>query len=210
MSDLSKIIGRDFDKKKGIPQVKLDFSKLDLSGVDKFTKDIVSDLEEISKDIVRKQDNAKAMEFTKVVGTMLRENGVTPIIAEYKRNFVNENSFETRYGFGIERLDFTEHDKVFEDKIDKLEKELRTKKDENEELKKRISNLEIKKDADLPFDPMETANYLINATYERETSGIERSFAKLPDIVDAEKYTIDDLEQIAEHLLIYCKHNKEI
>ena len=221
MSDLSKIIGRDFDKKKEIPQVKLDFSKLDLSGVDKFTKDIFSDLEEISKDIVRKQDNAKAMEFTKVVGTMLRENGVTPIIAEYKRNFVNENSFETRYGFGIERLDFTEHDKVFEDKIEELKKLVddyhsseRELFDEKNSLKQRIAELEAelesKKTTDLPFDPMETANYLINATYERETNGIERSFAKLPDKISEDKYSIDDLEQIAEHLLIYCKHNKEV
>ena len=242
MSDLSKIIGRDFDKKKGIPQVKLDFSKLDLSGVDKFTKDIVSDLEEISKDIVRKQDNAKAMEFTKVVGTMLRENGVTPIIAEYKRNFVNEKSFETRYGFGIERLDFTEHDKVFEDRISKLiaeknkciednsklEKDIKKKKkafddknndymhlsslistyqSDNDSLQKRIAELEEdlegkETEIEIPLTPIEVAKYLINHTTHAD------AVLFLPER-DVNTFSVDELEQIAEHLLVYCKHNRE-
>ena len=28
-------------------------------------------------------------------------------------------------------------------------------------------------------------------------------------IYDKDIYDIDDLEQIAEHLLVYCKHNRE-
>lgn len=80
---------------------------------------------------------------------------------------------------------------------------------ENRELQKQIAELESKETVDLPFDPLETANYLINATYERETSSLERTFAKVPDKVNSDKYTINELEQIAEHLLVYCKHNKE-
>lgn len=79
----------------------------------------------------------------------------------------------------------------------------------NRKLKKRIEELENQETTDLPFDPMEVANYLINATYKRETNSIERSFYKTTDEVDEDKYSIDDLEQIAEHLLVYCKHNKE-
>ena len=173
-------------------------------------------------------------------------------------------------------LNFSEHDKVFEDKIAKLEKqiklyeaerkELRTRccmdsarekfdnhsygglviytknftsecerrlYDENKELKQRIAELEDKiGDRDeinrclreqiaeleskekielpeLPFDPLDTANYLINATYERETNGIESVVQNLPEKVISDRYTVDELEQIAEHLLIYCRHNKE-
>ena len=80
---------------------------------------------------------------------------------------------------------------------------------ENKELKQRIAELESKETVDLPFDPLETANYLINATYERETSSLERAFAKVPDKVNDDRYTVDELEQIAEHLLVYCKYNKE-
>ena len=74
-----------------------------------------------------------------------------------------------------------------------------------EELK---SELEAKVDFEtdrlvkLPFDPLETANMLINATYKAEIPFLERQ-------VDRNVYDIDDLEQIAEHLVVYCKHNRE-
>lgn len=55
---------------------------------------------------------------------------------------------------------------------------------------------------ELPFDALETANMLINATYKAEIPFLERQ-------VDRDIYDIDDLEQIAEHLLVYCKHNRE-
>lgn len=121
-------------------------------------------------------------------------------------------------------IDFSEHDKVFKDEIaslkrqiEKLESirmrchesardsfdlgnygclhivtadELKTIKDKNERT------------VELPFDAIETANMLINATYKSEIPFLERQ-------VDRNVYDIDDLEQIAEHLLVYCKHNKE-
>lgn len=127
-------------------------------------------------------------------------------------------------------LDFSEHDKVFEDKISQLEKDIASYKqafedkcsdlkstsdlleksiNKNEELEQRIAELESKETVDLPFDPLECANYLINATYERETNGIERTFRNLPEKINSDRYTVDELEQIAEHLLVYCKYNKE-
>ena len=68
--------------------------------------------------------------------------------------------------------------------------ELKTTKDVNDRM------------VELPFDPLETANMLINATYKDEIPFWEKQ-------VDRNVYDIDDLEQIAEHLLVYCKHNKE-
>ena len=55
---------------------------------------------------------------------------------------------------------------------------------------------------ELPFDALETANMLINAEYKAKIPFLERQ-------VDINVYDFDDLEQIAEHLLVYCKHNKE-
>ena len=55
---------------------------------------------------------------------------------------------------------------------------------------------------ELPFDPLETANMLINETYKAEIPFLEIQ-------VDRNVYDINDLEQIAEHLLVYCKHNRE-
>ena len=116
-------------------------------------------------------------------------------------------------------IDFSEHDKVFEDKIVELEniinhklgdwdeygisyKEILDMKSENQELKQRIAELESREKVDLPFDPLETANMLINATYKAEIPFLEKQ-------VDRNVYDIDDLEQIAEHLLVYCNHNRE-
>ena len=49
---------------------------------------------------------------------------------------------------------------------------------------------------ELPFDAIDVANFLINEKYEYRN-------------IECRKYEIEDLEQIAEHLLVYCKHNKE-
>lgn len=130
---------------------------------------------------------------------------------------------ERKYVGCVVELDFTEHDKVFADRIvellkknDKLSNminELQLEKAnvdcELYDAKKRIAELESSETVDLPFDPLECANYLINATYERETSTLDRGLKGLPDKVNSDRYTVDDLEQIAEHLLVYCKHNRE-
>ena len=68
--------------------------------------------------------------------------------------------------------------------------ELKTTKDVNDRM------------VELPFDALETANMLINATYKSEN-------CMTGTIYDKDIYDIDDLEQIAEHLLVYCKHNRE-
>ena len=116
-------------------------------------------------------------------------------------------------------IDFSEHDKAFDDRIVELEniinhklgdwdehgityKEILDMKSENQELKQRIAELESREKVDLPFDPLETANMLINATYKAEIPFLEKQ-------VDRNVYDIDDLEQIAEHLLVYCRHNRE-
>ena len=62
---------------------------------------------------------------------------------------------------------------------------------------------------ELPFDALETANMLINAEYSEQTSSIEKAFTGR-NVVKGDIYSVDDLEQIAEHLLVYCKHNKEV
>ena len=90
------------------------------------------------------------------------------------------------------------------DEISDLRKELRESKacitQLKNELQKKCS-FETDRLVKLPFDPLETANMLINATYKAEIPFLERQ-------VDRDIYSIDDLEQIAEHLLVYCKHNK--
>ena len=185
-----------------------------------------SAFDRIVKDIQEQKENAMAMEFTKCIGELLKKNGVVPKITEYTHEKVRENSIEHRYGVSIDKLDFSEHDKVFEDKIVELEniinhklggldeygisyKEILDMKAENQELKQRIAELENKETAELPFDALETANMLINATYRRKVKSFDRLHCCDGYKITTDMYCIDDLEQIAEHLLVYCKHNKE-
>lgn len=94
--------------------------------------------------------------------------------------------------------------KVLKDKCTELEDRHKKDCDKINQLKHELSkkvDFETDRLVKLPFDAMETANMLINATYKRENcmNGVE---------YDKDIYSIDDLEQIAEHLLVYCKHNK--
>ena len=176
-------------------------------------------ISKIARDIADKKDKEVALEFTKQICTLLKNKGVSPVMEEYIQDIAKENSIERKYGVAITGLDFTEHDKVFEDRIVELEniinhklgdwgehgiqyKEILDMKSENQELKQRIAELANKETVELPFDALETANMLINATYKAEIPFLEKQ-------VDRNVYDIDDLEQIAEHLLVYCKHNKD-
>lgn len=62
---------------------------------------------------------------------------------------------------------------------------------------------------ELPFDALETANMLINAKYRRKVKSMDRLHCCDGYTLETDMYCIDDLEQIAEHLLAYCKHNRE-
>lgn len=146
---------RDFDKKNEFPKVSIDRMKI---GGKELAEELANNIlngkfdlgiEKIAKDIVKRQDNAMAMEFTKRIGELLKNNGVFPEITEYKNENMKENSIEHRYSVTIDKLDFSEHDKVFEDKIAELKKDYNTASEllgkyqqENEALKKRIQELD--------------------------------------------------------------------
>ena len=128
--------------------------------------------------------------------TRLKDNGVVAKVSgDYE---FSEDNISIDFVERISELDFSEHDKRFKDEIRQLKHELEEK-----------CRFETDRLVKLPFDALETANMLINATYSRKTSNIEKAFtgcnASKEDI-----YSIDDLEQIAEHLLVYCNHNKEV
>ena len=60
----------------------------------------------------------------------------------------------------------------------------------------------------LPSEPISVVNMLINAKEEYEPTSLEKAlFSDTKPLID--KYSDDDLEQIAEHLLVYCKHHRD-
>ena len=172
--------------------------------------DFENQIEKIAKDIRDREDMEMALAFTNVIGLLLMENGVVVKTSRYELETDDESDknkyiIKKEYGISIDGIDFTEHDKKFNDKIVDLRKKLRESKDYITQLKHELEekcNFETDRLVKLPFDPLETANMLINATYKTEIPFLERQ-------VDRNVYDIDDLEQIAEHLLVYCKHNRD-
>ena len=77
------------------------------------------------------------------------------------------------------------------------------KESEIEELKQ--------KELALPFEPIDVASMLINAMYTREKGDIEKAFHKAfgnnSETVAENMYSVNDLKEIAEHLLAYCNNN---
>lgn len=200
--------------------------------------DFESQIEKIAKAIRDREDKELALAFTNVVCSLLRGNGVVVKTSRYEFETDNETHNETdkstyiikkEYGVSFDGLDFTEHDKKFKDEIRQLKCELEktynqlmeVEKQAQEKISELESELEVKDNLlkikngllgnndDLPTDPIEVAQMLINSTYERETNAMERAFYKCGDTETVQRYSINDLEQIAEHLLVYCKHNKE-
>lgn len=191
-------------------------------------KDMEKVFEQIGKEIAEMKEATIAREVSKTIGELLRENGVVVNVTECTCDDATETSFSRKYGAVISGLDFTEHDKPFLEKIKKLENEIENFENEtcetcykecrheieigsliarNKELNQIIAELESEQKVELPFDALETANYLINATYEVEVDGLSKVMAGT-DKIRRDIYSIDELEQIAEHLLVYCKHNK--
>lgn len=155
-----------------------------------------------------------------VIDEIVKHGVVVKVDKIVDDNYVTE---ERRYVGDVVKLDFTEHDKVFEDKIAELEniinhklgdwdkhgityQEILDMKAENQELKQRIAELESKEtETQSGIDtstPIDCANSLINHLTHLE------AFLIAPERYER-TFDIDDLEQIAEHLLVYCKHNKE-
>lgn len=173
MSDIFKYVDKNNSTAELITdkiQIKQCHIKDDFLKIPKFEKGGIcngtifqnfSQIDEIVKDIQEKKDNAMVMEFTKRIGELLKKNGVVPKVKQFGCDFYGENSFQSKSSVIIDELDFSEHDKVFEDKIAKLEniinhklggwdkhgityREILDMKAENQELKQRIAELESK------------------------------------------------------------------
>ena len=161
-------------------------------------------------------------EYEQVIDEIVKHGVVININKVVDDNYI---PCERKYVGCVVELDFTEHDKRFKDEIASLKRQI----EKLESIRMRChesardsfdlgnygclhivtaDELKTAKDindrtVELPFDPLETANMLINAKYNAEIQFLEKQ-------VDRNVYGIDDLEQIAEHLLVYCKHNREV
>ena len=100
--------------------------------------------------------------------------------------------------------------KVKSEELERIVKELESELSIKENLLKIKNGLAGEKENEwqLPVEPVDVASMLINAREEYETNSLQRAFGAGEKEV-ADKYSVDDLRQIAEHLLVYCNHNSE-
>ena len=168
-------------------------------------------IENIAKDIKDREDKEMALAFTNVIGALLAANGVTVETSKYKlgneeTQDKNKYMIWKNYGITIDGLDFSGHDK---DVVDKLNYEISYLNRFTLELQNMIDKLKVdlKKAREtngvvLPAEPLDVVKILATETmhYTNKFTGLE---------TECRKYGIKDLEQIAEHLRIYCEWNKE-
>lgn len=172
-------------------------------------------MNKITKDILEQKNNAMAMEFTRIICDLLKRYGVYVHCIETKLSEkITTNSIEEQYGVVFDSMDFSQHDKEFTDKIEKLQSEVEKYRKAFEyakkecdcqvaEYQKKIEELKNREIADLlPTDPIKVADMLINVMHEPCASIL--SFGKPYSL-----YDMSELRQIAEHLLVYCNHNRE-
>lgn len=179
-------------------------------------------MNKITKDILEQKNNAMAMEFTRIICDLLKRYGVYVHCVETKfGEKITANSIEEQYGIAFDSMDFSQHDKEFMDKIKELEKQLDrsqttinqideileelfgvTHDVENPGAFKEILREKVnEKISDfLPTEPIKVADMLIN-THGRDLYENSAYYSKIFDV--------SGLRQIAEHLLVYCNHNKE-
>lgn len=163
----------------------------------------MDNVDDIIDKIAKCHDNKVGIAFAKSIGRLLKLNGVTAHYTEYNSDAMTEDEISKRYWIVFDSLDFTEHDKGFKDEIKRLKESIKERDSYINQLKHDIDELkENNETVELPFDAIEVANFLINEECECDMLFTGRKTKR-------RKYDIKDLEQIAEHLLVYCKHNKE-
>jgi len=112
----------------------------------------------------------------------------------------------------VERNEFQEKSEQQERYIKQLETELEVKENLLK-IKNTLCENENAVGFLFPSEPIKVAEQLINATYTREKSDMEKAIQKVfgnnSDTVIENVYSLSELRQIAEHLLVYCDHNSE-
>lgn len=94
-------------------------------------------------------------------------------------------------------------DKIYQDSI----------KNATESTKKLSDAVKEKGEEILPHEPIDVASMLINAMYTRKKGdwekAIHKAFGNNSETITENIYSVNDLKEIAEHLLAYCNNNVE-
>ena len=157
-------------------------------------------LKENCDDIVRKRVKESSTAFANDLTNELEGYGI-------KVEFKKSETQATAYGHCLEisNLDCTALEKSLKDKIELLQKELERALHEKDMRCKQVSALTEKLKPIENTQPESETNLIIPGT----TIEVARMIIQ-GKTINGEQYNIYEIKEIAEYLLVYCKHNKEV
>ncbi len=177
--------------------------------------DINNFIDEMTNDILNQKRALDIPIFLHFLKEELENSKITLTVKRYQNPFVNGNHIINSDIAGI-KLDLSDHDKEKDTEIEKYKKSFESAKCERDKavceyqneidrLKSRVAELEESQE-DLPFEPIDVAQYLINRTIE-----VKNTFPKLQggETSRVPVHDVSELRQVGEHLLIYCKYHSE-
>lgn len=164
-----------------------------------YTAEQLAEMEKLYRDIAQCREHSgehlHSEEYLKILSLNRTISGLQSEVEKYRKAF--EEAKNERDCQIAELIDEKEP----------LETRLKLLKSERDDLREEDEKLKKAQDfSDLT--PIEVANMLINAEGEYEHNPITKALYK-EDKGTYRIFDIGELRQIAEHLLIYCNHNKE-
>lgn len=151
--------------------------------IDEFFRNSV---DKICNDIIEQKNNAMAMEFTRIIGELLRKNGVYIRFNQIEiGEDIHHNIIERKYGITFDDVDFSQHDKEFTDKIEKLQSEVEKYRKAFEDAKKErdCQIAEYQNRAEKDKTELERAKNTINQIDDilEKLFGVRRDMTGKPD-----------------------------
>lgn len=162
-------------------------------------------IDKICRDILEQKNNVMAVEFTKIISNLLRSNGVVVKCTEIRSD---GDFIEEKYGICFDGLDFTEHDKKFLDKIEKLKKTMAEKQSEIDNLNCKVEKYqkaftEAKKERDMQVCEYQKKIDELKGKLEIQTVATkyaEEYVNSLKNDLDRTKTTVDQIDDILEKI----------
>lgn len=171
-------------------------------------------IDRTKESILEEKNKLDQNAFLKFLKEELNRKGIKLTIKRKGLPFPTDNIVISNI-VGVE-LDLSDYDKKKDAEIEKYKKAFESAKCESDtavseyqneidRLKSTVQELE-KLQEELPFEPIHVVEYLIDRTIEVKNTFPALQGGKTSHV---SVHDVSELRQIAEHLLVYCKHHSE-
>lgn len=114
----------------------------------------------------------------------------------------------TREELISQKAKLEEQCRVLANRCDMKESRIKEMQSNIDCLKAELAEVQMNKQ-ELPLEPIDVASMLIKETVLCKTNPFQKAFNEgCPDEYEADRYSEENLRQIAEHLLVYCNHTE--